>query len=67
MAGPERFERPTPSFVAKCSIQLSYGPVLLSITTCVGSGKWRWMLDSTLNSDLFGFQRLASSVWLVRS
>ena len=27
MAGPERFERPTPSFVAKCSIQLSYGPV----------------------------------------
>lgn len=26
MAGPERFERPTPSFVAKCSIQLSYGP-----------------------------------------
>ena len=27
MVGPERFERPTPSFVAKCSIQLSYGPV----------------------------------------
>ena len=26
MVGPERFERPTPSFVAKCSIQLSYGP-----------------------------------------
>ena len=29
MAGPERFERPTPSFVAKCSIQLSYGPVIM--------------------------------------
>lgn len=28
MVGPERFERPTPSFVAKCSIQLSYGPML---------------------------------------
>lgn len=28
MVGPERFERPTPSFVAKCSIQLSYGPVV---------------------------------------
>ena len=30
MVGPERFERPTPSFVAKCSIQLSYGPVFWS-------------------------------------
>jgi hypothetical protein len=29
MAGPERFERPTPSFVAKCSIQLSYGPEIV--------------------------------------
>jgi homoserine acetyltransferase len=29
MAGPERFERPTPSFVAKCSIQLSYGPEII--------------------------------------
>lgn len=29
MAGPERFERPTPSFVAKCSIQLSYGPEIM--------------------------------------
>jgi hypothetical protein len=29
MVGPERFERPTPSFVAKCSIQLSYGPDLV--------------------------------------
>ncbi len=26
MAGPERFERPTPWFVARYSIQLSYGP-----------------------------------------
>lgn len=25
MARPERFERPTPKFVAWCSIQLSYG------------------------------------------
>ena len=48
MVGPERFERPTPSFVAKCSIQLSYGPFVESqfySTTkstemnCVGDGK----------------------------
>jgi hypothetical protein len=29
MVRPERFERPTPWFVAKYSIQLSYGRALL--------------------------------------
>ena len=29
MARPERFELPTPKFVAWCSIQLSYGRVVL--------------------------------------
>ncbi len=29
MARPERFELPTPKFVAWCSIQLSYGRVLV--------------------------------------
>ncbi len=30
MARPERFERPTPWFVATCSIQLSYGRLELA-------------------------------------
>ena len=42
MAGPERLERPTPSFVAKCSIQLSYGPVKLIVlwAGCEKSGQY---------------------------
>ena len=32
MARPERFERPTPWFVAKYSIQLSYGRGIFNLT-----------------------------------
>jgi uncharacterized repeat protein (TIGR03803 family) len=39
MVGPERFERPTPSFVAKCSIQLSYGPLWETIYTTTKAPK----------------------------
>jgi hypothetical protein len=32
MVRPERFELPTPCFVGKCSIQLSYGRTLLILS-----------------------------------
>ena len=48
MVGPERFERPTPSFVAKCSIQLSYGPPEHSLYTTTPD--WRQTRTSRVRS-----------------
>jgi hypothetical protein len=47
MVRPERFERPTPWFVAKYSIQLSYGRALIVLPG--GEGGIR-TLDTSLSS-----------------
>src|SRR6266567_4225684 len=57
---PERFELPTPCFVGKCSIQLSYGRTGRTVLWDTGHGRGRTLRKSRSKSQEVQFCMLAA-------